>query len=99
MKIIRREKFNNSAVRRLCIDRSYFTIGSCFEYEELFRMCDEYDGSTESLQKIAEYIINYSSPESFSPYWDYDYEDKVCGVMFDLIKHCSYSIFISEDEK
>ena len=98
MKIIRRERLDNSDVRHLCIERHYFTVGSCFEYEELFRMCDKYDGSTESLQKIAEHIINYSSSEAFDPYWEYDYEDKVCSVMFDLIRHCSYSSFVTEDE-
>lgn len=96
MKIIREEKLNSMDVRQLCIRNEYFTCGDCLEYEKLFQMCDEYDETVESLKKIAEHIINNSAQDKFDPFEEYS--DRVCGVMFDLIKYCSYSIFIPEVE-
>ena len=92
MKITREERLNTADVRRFCVKFNLFTCGDCYEYEKLFRMCENYTGKTSQLQTIAEHILNNSAQDKFEPYADYG--DKICCIMFDLIKECSYSVFL-----
>lgn len=86
VKYVRKETISISNVRGMCIKHNFYTHGDCRAYENMFKMCGEYDGTDEKLAHIAWDIVEHSDMEELQDYGFDSVFEIVAWVMTLLIQ-------------
>lgn len=91
--IVEVTKIRMEKVRAKCIERDWYTRGTCDEYDVMLRMCqrdwEDAPYSIQLLERIAEDIYEHSNPDR----WEGYDEDPILNIMFELKADCCYSYF------
>ena len=95
-KFIRKETLDIDSVRTMCIKNDFYTRGTCEEYDNMFRMCSEYNGEVGKLVEIAKDIVNHSDISVFDP--DCTTKEILISVMSMLVNECEIIQFEYKEE-
>ena len=82
-----RRTLRSDDVRRLCIEKNWYTRGDCEEYNKVLKLSNCEDVTTDLIVKIAEDIKAHSNTE-------YDVEN----ICFEIARIC-YSFFEQENRE
>ena len=86
-----RRTLRGDDVRRLCIEKNWYTRGDCEEYRKVLKMADSQNVTTDLIVKIAEDIYTHSD----KAYWKDCESDPVGNICFEIARIC-YSFFEQE---
>lgn len=67
-------KLHADTLRGLCIAKNWYTRGTCEEYENLLKMCDNENITTDMIVEIATDIMSHSADSEERPFTSYAFE-------------------------
>ena len=86
-----RRTLRGDDVRRLCIEKNWYTRGDCEEYNQVLMLSNCEDITTDLIVRIAEDIYSHSDKD----YWKDCESDPVENICFEIARIC-YSFFEKE---
>lgn len=91
MKIKEIKRIDTDKLRNICINNNWYTAGNTANYNNMFRMCQKNNISTNQLFKIAKDIYEHSNVEKAKQGCSKDYSDKenILNMMI-YINDCTY---------
>lgn len=82
-------KIDNMKVRGLCIKDSFYTRGTCEEYDNLlFNLCEKEEVTLEDLETIAIDILDHSDWRKKKDEYGCSFDELRAIVMTNLINEC-----------
>ena len=91
--IIEVTKIEWEKVRAKCIEKDWYTMGDCAEYQNMLNMCtvrgEDASYSIKRLEKIARDIYEHSDPDCWCGYDD----NPILNIMFELRADACYTYF------
>lgn len=93
-------KLSREAIRTMCIREEYYTRGDCVAYEDMFKLAESKEATTEHIQDVAYDICNHSNFSAFCTRYGYgedDFEVFLAHIMYLLINDCTYTRLYAEE--
>ena len=67
-------------VRSLCIERDYYTRGTCKDYDKMLHFVATHEPTKMNIYKVAKDIVEHSNLDRYSE----EREELIAGVMYDI---------------
>ena len=97
-KVVR--ELDSYAVRRLCIEKEYYTCGDCEQYENMFKMMYDINKkyNDDSVYWVAVDIANHSDISKFCCNVS-EINDLINNIWWELLNRCVLTMLVDKDDE